>query len=536
MANKNTQFPHVTPVKKDAKNGPYKWRIHEEINGKMYDKTGKRDDDGNPFLTKKDAWEYREKVLADIKAGLGVAGKHIDDITLGKLYEAFKLSTEASRKATGTLTKHDSVWRNHVGPKFANRKISDITTYEMHEFITDIYNNKSYKLKGVDTKYSFEYLESIIKLFQLLYSFANRKRWISNEKYLDMFGPNAPTKLKMPERREDDEEKTEPEIYTEMQLKQMEDIFKRGDANLLTSYMLARYAGLRKGEIFGLRWNDIDWESGYIWVKKQMQRNTDLNRWELTKLKTKKSKRYVIMPSVLQEYLYTYYHKQENERKKYGLAYKNRDYLYDTVDNCDILTEKLSHNEDFVNRMVDGQLLTINSTKRIAETIKKELNPSSENPEKTVELHYHFFRHTYATSCAVNNIEEYMLCEMMGHKSIDVTRQYYISSRNEELNALTKKRLTEIFEPKEISYDSIHYQGVLKNSLKGIPMPKPITPEEMKHTSEGYKLLMDDVLAGNIPLIKVIKKEVLCNKDERKIIRYTYENGREEIIDITGVD
>src|SRR5262249_52921995 len=69
---------------------------------------------------------------------------------------------------------------------------------------------------------------------------------------------------------------------------------KRHRFNALFTVALA--CGLRLGEATGLRWDDIDLESGEVRVRQQLQRVG--KRLELQPLKTVKSRRSLMLPSV----------------------------------------------------------------------------------------------------------------------------------------------------------------------------------------------------------------------------------------------
>ena len=91
---------------------------------------------------------------------------------------------------------------------------------------------------------------------------------------------------------------------------------------------------------------------------------------------------------------------------------------------------------DFVNRKSNGEMLTNNSlkywSKRIMELAK-------------IDFKFHNLRHTYATTCAINNVNLQMLMSMMGHKKIDTTKTYYINTDNEPLRKRTFKIIDNMY-------------------------------------------------------------------------------------------
>ena len=97
---------------------------------------------------------------------------------------------------------------------------------------------------------------------------------------------------------------------------------------------------------------------------------------------------------------------------------------------------------DFINRKANGELLTVNSMKYWSKKIKAELG---------WDFKFHNLRHTYASNCAANNMNLQMLMEMMGHKKLETTKKYYISTNNPDLIKRTVDLLNTIYKsPDEI--------------------------------------------------------------------------------------
>ena len=131
----------------------------------------------------------------------------------------------------------------------------------------------------------------------------------------------------------------------------------------------------------------------------------------LTKVKTMTAIRTVMMPSFLQDYLDSYYQTQRQERIRAGQHYKNTERVYDDV------SKEWIEGGDFINRRTNGELLTVNSMKYWSRKIKSEVG---------IDFKFHNLRHTYATNCAYNNVNMMLLMQMMGHKKLETTKEYYM--------------------------------------------------------------------------------------------------------------
>lgn len=382
-----------------GKDGSWSYRIKKKVNGQVVDTRIKKDENGLPFLTARAAHEAKLKHEAKLASGEIEIAPKSSKTTLQAVYDAYLESADAKQKAPATLRKQESMWRNHVGPKFGDTDINAITIPDLDTFLFELYQKRSFK-----------YTEGFLKFFYLLFGFAYKLEVIDGDRYYRMFGDKS-TRLTMPVMEQADVEKEMEgaETYDDDQLAVMEKIFQSEDGNLLTAFYLGVYCGLRISECFALRWSNINWEDGTITINRQMH-NTG-GQITLTKVKTMTAIRTVMMPSFLQDYLDSYYQTQRQERIRAGQHYKNTERVYDDVSREWIV------GGDFINRRTNGELLTVNSMKYWSRKIKSEVG---------IDFKFHNLRHTYATNCAYNNVNMMLLMQMMGHKKLETTKEYYM--------------------------------------------------------------------------------------------------------------
>ena len=347
-------------------------------------------------------------------------------MTLKDLYEHYMSSAEAKSKAPSTIAKQESMWKNHISDKFGDDLFKDITLADLQNYLHELYTIKGYEYK---------YVEGFLRFFYLLWGYAYRLDKVDYERYIKMFIDRG-TRLTMPEMTQEDSEEAEGpiETYNQYQINEMEDLFKSEEGNLLTAFYLGLYCGLRISEVFAVRWRSIDWIESSILINRQMHYEGGMLK--LCPVKTMKSVRKVYMPKVLHNYLYDLYTKQNEQKKALGRAYRNTERVYDTM-----LKEEITEG-DFINRKANGELLTVNSMKYWSKKIKAELG---------WDFKFHNLRHTYASNCAANNMNLQMLMEMMGHKKLETTKKYYISTNNPDLIKRTVDLLNTIYKsPDEI--------------------------------------------------------------------------------------
>ena len=100
------------------KNGCYAYRIVKMVNGKKFDSTRKKDADGNSFKTKAQARADRDRLKVELDS-MNIRKKK--NMTLGDVWE-FYLQNGAQTKAYSTVKKQKSLWENHIGKKYGNKK------------------------------------------------------------------------------------------------------------------------------------------------------------------------------------------------------------------------------------------------------------------------------------------------------------------------------------------------------------------------------------------------------------------------------
>lgn len=406
---KSKKYPNVYTDEK----GRIFYRIKVKTSeNKIFDSRVFKDKDGFPFPTQYAAHLAR---LEHEKALKSPVVQEEVKMTVKDVYNNY-LNTTALKKASATVRKQDSMWRNHVCERFGDRLIDTITIVELSTFLDELY-----------TKYSYKYVEGFLKFFYLLFGHATAIDAITPDKYARMFEIRG-KRLTMPKMKQNDFEESEDIVsYDDDELRKMEEIFDSEDGNLLCAFYLGLYCGLRISECFALRWRDIDFVTSTLQVRRQMTYFE--GKLLLTGVKTLTSVRTVIIPSVLYEYLCFVRDKQENDKERLGRYYKNTEQIYDEVDGKWLEDDE----RDFVNRKSDGKLLTVNSMKYWSKRIDEKLG---------IDFKYHNLRHTYATHCALSNVNMYMLMSMMGHKKVETTKQYYIDTDKD----IFKKKAKEIID------------------------------------------------------------------------------------------
>lgn len=182
-------------------------------------------------------------------------------------------------------------------------------------------------------------------------------------------------------------------------------------------YQIMLLTGVRIGELGGLQWQDIDFQSKLI----RIQRSLTIGYVEgkkieyLTSPKTSNSYRSIPFFGNVGELLKSWKIKQDEYKKKLGSRWRLKedlgDLVFTTTLGSPVTRYALSHN-------IEKVLKNINE--------KEKYNASIEGrePQLVKHIYPHAFRHTFATRCFEKKIDPVIIQRIMGHADYSVTLKY----------------------------------------------------------------------------------------------------------------
>ncbi|MGG5340641.1 tyrosine-type recombinase/integrase [Enterococcus sp. AZ192] len=168
--------------------------------------------------------------------------------------------------------------------------------------------------------------------------------------------------------------------------------------------MISFQTGLRRAEVCGLEWSDIDFEENTLSVERIMI-GTKGGSYEIGTPKTKASYRTIVLGSTLTSLLKKMKNRQKENKLFYGQNY---------------------FDSDFVCVKENGQPVTPNSIKYNVEKIRNATG---------VDFNFHSFRHTHATMILESGAKPKEIQARLGHSRIATTMDTY--------SHVTKKMKTE---------------------------------------------------------------------------------------------
>lgn len=349
------------------KDGGWGFRYTISVCGKRKDVKRVRDAYGNPMKTKRDAVLARAEAMKaeEIPQQIRIVRKSVKEV-----YQEFCENGRKDR-AYRTKQKQDSLWNNHLCQKFGKRYVDEINSSEVNDYLVALYCEQGY---------SYQYTESFLKMFYLIFGQAYSRNYLPVDLY-NRLCVNKDTKIKMPKMKTEDD--TAIVAFSRKELALLDEYFKGTNAE--TAYLLGRYCGLRTNETFGLKWSNVDLTSGTITIDRQMQYQDGLIK--LVSPKTRNSKRTIYLCPTLKAHLEEKARRRDEDQKLFASLREQKVRYIDDLDGRKIPST------DLVNCLPDGTIQTVNSFKYPSREIKQKLG---------INFKYHYLRHTYGTLILFN--------------------------------------------------------------------------------------------------------------------------------------
>lgn len=332
------------------------------------------------FASKRDARIARRKALSEYE---NVGQVMVDrDISYADFLDLWMENDCKLTCKESTLYGYEKKIRLYLKPELGGYRVSSIDKKILQTFITDLYNdgfsiNTIISIKGLLTK-SFNYA---LENHYIMTSPANKLVIPQNMQ------PDKPTRRK-------------EHIYlTKDNIDSLFERFPKGTSSFVP-LQIAYHTGMRPGEVFGLVWDDIDFDNKVINVNRQIQwrqverskkdikktngTSESLGYWYFTSPKYK-SYRVIDIDDVLVSILKEEYEKQKRDEEYYGEFYKKYysefQLLFSVKKNKEkeiplneVSTKETDFGVDFVCRREDGSYVTSRTLQNVSNAVHKELD------------------------------------------------------------------------------------------------------------------------------------------------------------------
>lgn len=351
-----------------VKNGIPYYRIHRKINGKYEDFYGKNKSDAE------DQYYERKK-----EAEIGVI--QTKDVTTKTLLHKWLFSIKIHEIKDTTLESYECTFRNHIKPfAFADIPIKKISSIVVQDF----YNMLFKKGRSSDT------IEDVHKLLHQFFVYCEKDGYIGKN-------PCGKGLVKIPKDKNVDvdeiieKQKLPFNYFRDDEVPILREAFKNNKYEKVVDFALG--AGMREGEIVGLKWTHLNFEKKEIYVKNNTTRAATFN--------------------------------EEGEKT----GYKTKDGTPKTESSIDIIPMS-----DFIYNLLinlprtSEYVFTANGhqidKKDLQKVFKKKISELMQENEGFIYRVFHDLRHTFAVLLLLNGVDLYTIMKLMRHKKIASTEIY----------------------------------------------------------------------------------------------------------------
>ena len=326
------------------------------------------------FETKKTASEARDKAVAELYTHTYVLNKKL---TVSEYLDDWLENEIKKAKRSATYSTYHYCIKNHIAPYIGKIKICELSRLHIN-YLYEKVSEKSYS----NAKMVRNILKTSLK-------HANDRQQISS---------NPTEGICLPKQSHNDN-KPQKTLTAE----QVGILIENAKGTKIYLFVLfAALMGLRRGEILGLKYSDIDFENHTIHITRQLGK--DVNKSAPVKnvtkqeipLKTNSSDRIIAMPDVVYEAVIkerTLYEKHRNRRKK---TFVDADYIC-----CS--TYGRPRSPAFVYQP-------------FKELLKKCSLP---------DIRFHDLRHTCATILFENGVDMQVISDTLGHSKPSMSFDVY---------------------------------------------------------------------------------------------------------------
>ncbi|MEV7641760.1 tyrosine-type recombinase/integrase [Streptomyces rubiginosohelvolus] len=343
---------------------------------------------------RREAADKLAEKTADSNRGLPVATA---DSTVGDYLAYWLGSVAVHRLRENTHTRYATCVRLHLIPGLGTKKIARLTAKDVRTFLDRLRTTCQCCTQGLDTERKRccaigECCQKQLSALTVTYVHSVLKSALEHAVREDELPRNVARNVKTGT--------PQPRRYRPLTAAEARQFLDAARADRLHAlYELALRTGLRKGELLGLHWEDLDLTTGTASIRRSLQRTRTGGLTHLP-TKTRASERRIALPSECIHSLKKHQERQDKERETAGPGWRDNSLVFTTP----------------TGRPLDPA----NLTRRFRSFLVRA---------GLRRIRFHDLRHSTATLLLEQGVELVVIKELLGHAHIGVTAGVYAHVR-----------------------------------------------------------------------------------------------------------
>ncbi|MYT18928.1 tyrosine-type recombinase/integrase [Streptomyces sp. SID7760] len=344
--------------------------------------------------TRKNAADKLTAKIADSNRGLPVATA---DSTVGVYLTYWLNSVAIHRLRENTHTRYASCIRLYLQPGLGTKKLARLTARDVRTFLDRLRTTCQCCTQGLDIIHKRccaigECCTKVLSALTVAYVHSVLKSALEHAVREDELPRNVARNVKTITPRS---RRFQP--LTAAEARQFLQTARADRLHAL--YELALRTGLRKGELLGLCWEDLDLDAGTANIRRSLQR-TRTGGLTALPTKTRASERRIALPAECVQSLKNHRERQEADRSGIGAGWRDRGLVFTTP--------------------TGGPLDPANVTRRFRGLLDQA---------GLRRIRFHDLRHSTATLLLEQGVDLVVIKELLGHAHIGVTAGVYAHGR-----------------------------------------------------------------------------------------------------------
>ena len=333
-----------------------------------------------------------KKLSRSAKNGRSIAKAFAIPISPSPSSSASSSKSSAGHFPHRDIERYEGMFRNYVGPAIGNLKVSDLRPAAAYRLLTLGGLHKGVSGRPLSGR-SVHHLHDLIRC---ALNFAARREWVARNVAACLETEDIPKAAK-----------PEPIALNEAEMVALlsaaqhpsERAKRSGGPSaepwFYPAVAFAVYTGARRGEVLGLRWSDVDFESNTVSIRRSLTRTH--GRGLFFKEPKSGKPRTITMPCTLATILMQHRAAQNKERSIFGAGYKDGELVFARPNGS------LVNPRSFGNRVIEL-------------AVRAKITP----------ITAHCLRDTHASLLAKKGVPLEVVSKRLGHADIRVTAERYL--------------------------------------------------------------------------------------------------------------